>query len=79
MTDPTLNFGHLILTLNCSAGTGDAITLMAHTPNGPVPVYIQAAEPKGCRCGSGTKRVKMRIVAPRQVKISRVDQEEMPQ
>jgi hypothetical protein len=52
---------------------------MAHTPNGPVPVYIQAAEPKGCRCGSGTKRVKMRIVAPRQVKISRVDQEEMPQ
>lgn len=69
--------GHLVVTLSTGA-TGEAMTFMAHTPDGPVPVYVEVAEPKGCRCGSGARKVKMRIVAPKSVRVHRIDRTEMP-
>jgi hypothetical protein len=70
------DIGRLVVTLD---SRGEAMSLMAHTENGPVPVWFQVAEPKGCRCGSGAHRVKVRIVAPKSVRLQRVPLTDVPE
>lgn len=77
MTEPTHDFGHLVVTLTCGKD-GEGMTLMAHTPEGPVPVYIEVAEPRACRCGAGARKIKMRIVAPKSVRLQRIERSKMP-
>jgi hypothetical protein len=55
------------------------MTLMAHTDNGPMPVWFQVAEPKGCRCGCGAHKVKVRVVASKAVRLQRVPLTEVPE
>lgn len=71
------DLGHLVLTLSCGEN-GEAMTLLAHTPDGPVPVHIEVGVPKMCRCGASTRNVKVRVVAPKSVRISRVARAEVP-
>lgn len=77
----TTNLGHLVLTLKMGKDNGEAITLLAHNPDGdPVPVYIELADSiKGCRCGSAAKRARIRVVAPRFVSVTRIPHAEVPE
>jgi hypothetical protein len=70
------DIGRLVVTLD---SRDEAMTLMAHTANGPVPVWFQVAEPKGCRCGCGAHKVKVRVVAPKSVRLQRVPLTDVPE
>jgi hypothetical protein len=65
--------GRLVVTLD---SRDEAMTLMAHTDNGPMPVWFQVAEPKGCRCAH---KVKVRVVASKAVRLQRVPLTEVPE
>lgn len=70
--------GHLVVTLT-TGDDGEALTLMAHTPDGPVPVYVEIAEYKACRCcGAKAARCKIRFVGDKRVGVSRIRRSEMP-
>jgi hypothetical protein len=75
------DLGHLVLTLKMGKENGEAITLLAHNPDGdPVPVYIELADSiKGCRCGNAAKRARIRVVAPRSVSVTRIPHAEVPE
>ena len=68
--------GRLVVTLD---SRDEAMTLMAHTDHGPMPVWFQVAEPKGCRCGCGAHKVKVRVVASKAVRLQRVPLTEVPE
>lgn len=75
MTNPEI--GHLVVTLT-SGDDGEVLCMMAHTPDGPVPVWFEVPPQKGCRCGNSAKRMRVRFVGPRSVKVKRVPRSEVP-
>lgn len=72
------NIGHLVVTLS-TGDNGEALTLMAHTDQGPVPVFVEISEHKACRCcGATASRCKIRFIGDKRVRVRRIDRKEMP-
>ncbi len=70
--------GRLVVTLT-TGEDGEVLHLMAHTPDGPVPVWFEIPPQKGCRCGNSAKRMRVRFVGPRSVFVKRVPRSEVPE
>jgi len=71
----TPKIGHLVVTLS-TGDNGESLMLMAHTEDGPVPVYVEIAEHKACRCcGATAARCKIRFVGDTRVGVKRTKRE----
>jgi hypothetical protein len=71
------DIGKLVVTLT-SGDDGEVLSLLAHTPQGAVPVYFEVVQAKGCRCGGSNKRVRVRFVGPKSVRVGRMPKKEIP-
>jgi hypothetical protein len=82
MTSNAANdYGHLVVTIKIAEdGTGEAILLNAHDQHGnPAAIYVELASGlKGCRCGAAISRARVRVVAPRDIRILRVPHDDIP-
>ncbi len=72
------DIGHLVVTLGTGIG-GEAVMVHAHSDAGPVPVYFEVAPMKACRCGCTTHKVRVRVVAPKSVRLQRVPNASVPE
>lgn len=75
------DYGHLVLTVKMGEN-GEALHFLAHNPDGgePLPVYVELASAmKACRCGGAVNRARLRVVAPKAVRVLRVTHSEVPE
>lgn len=69
--------GRLVVTIDAGED-GECLELLAHTPDGPVPVWLEVAAAKACRCGGQSRRVRVRFVGPKCVRVKRTPRKGIP-